>query len=370
MQNQLNKENDLFIINRSGILQTDSKYFGKIFEKFPLPVPQFSNNTEISQIQDHKGREFYQIYSYISNTPFILIEVANYQSVWSNWFKNRNQLLLVMLISVILIVLVSIWGSNKFINIIKEKDIQAAQILHEIEYTNKMVSIGRLAAGVSHEINNPLAIINENAGMISDILKSIEDLPEKNKIMKYLNSIFKNVERCSRITHQLLGFAKRMEPNITQINLYEFVNEVVDFVGNVAKLKNVEIQIFPENGSEIVMYSDKGFLQQVFVNILNNSIEAVPDGGKIQIFYRKLNPEEIEIRISDNGKGIPEKDLPHIFEPFFTTKKEYGTGLGLSITYGIVKKLGGEISVESKENVGTTFILKFPINQKGQYGEG
>ncbi|MGB9852135.1 MAG: sensor histidine kinase [Candidatus Kapaibacteriota bacterium] len=360
-QGNLNPETDIFIINYRGILQTNSKYFGMALEKYPLPVPEYTANSENVKTIVYQGRELYQISFYIKNSPFILIETTSFQSLWGNWVRNRNQLLIITILSIGLIVIVSLWGGNKFINLLKEKDLQAAKIFHEIEYTNKMASIGRLAAGIAHEINNPLAIINESAGMINDILKNVKEFPEKEKIQKYLNTIFKNIERSSKITHQLLGFAKRMEPNITLINLAEFIAEVVEFVGKQAILKNATISIVGNNDEPITISTDKGLLQQVFVNILNNSFEAISDGGKIEISYKKIDDKKIEIKISDNGIGISEKDLPHIFEPFYTTKKEYGTGLGLSITYGIVKKLGGDIFVESKPNVGTTFILIFPI---------
>jgi two-component system NtrC family sensor kinase len=206
--------------------------------------------------------------------------------------------------------------------------------------------------------------------LVSDILQKMDYFPEKERIQKCISSILRNVERCSKITHQLLGFAKRMEPNVELINLNEFVNEIVGFVSKEAKLKNVSIEIENYGNESLQINSDRGLLQQVFINILNNSIEAVSEGGRIFISFKASGDDKVEINIIDNGKGISEKDLPHIFEPFFTTKKGYGTGLGLSITYGIVKKLGGEIFVESKVNEGTKFTLIFPQNYNPLYGTG
>ncbi len=355
---------DLFIISQSGLLQTNSKFYGKTLEKFPLDISLFKNKFDVIETQDHKGKSILLSYSYISNTPFILIEIVNAESLMSNWFKNLNQLVLFLLISVILILLVVIWGSNRFVKLLKENDLRTAQILHEIEYTNKMASIGRLAAGISHEINNPLSIINENAGMIQDILQKSGDFHNKDKVLKCVNSIFKSVERCAKITHQLLGFAKRMEPKFEQISLSELINEVVSFVYREAIINNISINVRNLQNEDIILTSDRGLLQQVFVNILNNALEAISENGRIDISFARVENDFVEIKISDTGKGIPEKDLPHIFEPFFTTKKEYGTGLGLSITYGIVKKLGGTITVESQENVGTTFKIVLPIFSK------
>ncbi len=351
---------DLFIVSRNGFLQTDSKLYGKSLDKFPLKLSLFSKRTDILQTFDNHNRTILLSYAFVSNTPFILVEIASAESLMSNWSKNRNQLLLFLIVSIVLIILVVVWGSNRFIRVIKENDIRAARMMHEIEYTNKMASIGRLAAGVSHEINNPLAIINENAGMIQDILQTNEEFPAKDKIFRCINSIYKSVSRCSKITHQLLGFAKRMEPKLEEINLNEFIVEVVSFVHREAYLNNIVINVKNPQYGTITLVSDRGLLQQIFINILNNALEAISESGRIDISYSNIENDCVEIKIADSGKGIPEKDLPHIFEPFYTTKKEYGTGLGLSITYGIVKKLGGEISVESIENVGTTFTIVLP----------
>lgn len=351
---------DLFIVSQKGLLQTDSKFYGKSLGTFSINLLEFPKKADVVQTFDNQKKSILLSYASISNTPFILVDIARAESLMSNWFKNRNQLILFLLLSIVVIVLVVVWDSNRFIQLIRENDLQAARMMHEIEYTNKITSIGRLAAGVSHEINNPLSIINENAGMIQDLLRTSEDFSTKEKILRCVNSIFKSVSRCSRITHQLLGFAKRMEPKLEEINLNELITEVVSFVRREAYLNNIVINVQNAETEIITLISDRSLLQQVFINILNNALEAIHEGGKVDIKYKSIESDYVEIKISDNGKGIPKRDLPHILEPFFTTKKEYGTGLGLSITYGIVKKLNGEISVESTEGIGSTFTIVLP----------
>jgi two-component system NtrC family sensor kinase len=360
LSQNLRPTSDAFLINQDGILQTPSIDHGKILQKSEFSVPPYSTRSEVNEIKDSADNPYIIGYAYIDNSPFILMEVFRPEAFLQNWFTFRNNLLWFLGISIILILIVIIWGSFRMVGKIREADLKRVKILHQIEYTNKMASIGRLAAGVSHEINNPLAIINESAGMIKDVLSVSNEFPMSDKVNRSVNSILKNVERCSRITHRLLGFAKRMEAKIETIDLAELLREVMGFLEKEALHRNIKINLnVPENLPSIS--SDRGQLQQVFLNILNNAIDAISGGGQIDITVEPRGDDKFDVIIKDNGPGISSEDLERIFEPFFTTKKEHGTGLGLSITYGIVQKLGGTIKVKSKVGEGTTFTVTLPI---------
>jgi two-component system NtrC family sensor kinase len=249
------------------------------------------------------------------------------------------------------------------VKLLRKSELKQAKVLHDMEYTNKMASIGRLAAGVAHEINNPLAIINEKAGLLKDFAILKPDFNYKEKIVGSVDSILKSVERCSAITHRLLGFAKRMDINVEVIDLELLLKEVTGFLEREAGLRNIEINFNIEKNLPSIE-SDRGQLQQVFLNILTNAYYAVNEGGRIDIMANQINDNNIEISIADNGVGISNENIEHVFEPFYTTKGKYGTGLGLSITYGIVQKLGGNISVKSKLGEGTKFTVQLPLNSK------
>jgi two-component system NtrC family sensor kinase len=177
-----------------------------------------------------------------------------------------------------------------------------------------------------------------------------------------VGAITKAADRCGGITHRLLGFAKHMDVQSETINLDLLLREVLSFLEKEASFRNVAIEFnYPEDPPTIV--SDRGQLQQVFLNILNNAFAAVTDGGRIEIGILSAGPDAVAVSIADNGVGIPESHLARIFDPFFTTKKGAGTGLGLSITYGIVQKLGGRIDVTSTVGEGTCFTVTLPINQ-------
>lgn len=360
---ELPQFSDAFIINHDGILQTSSRYYGDILEESQFTVPPYSSQTEVTEEQDAEGRNVIKGYAYIQESPFIVMVVKPTDLLMRGWLTLRKKLVWFLAISVIVIVIVILWGTTYMVERIHDADAERLRVFRKVQYTNKMASIGRLSAGVAHEINNPLAIINEKAGLLLDVTSVSEDFPQKDKIVASVVSIIKSVERCSAITHRLLGFGKRMDVKTETIDLGVLIREVLTFLGKESSYRNITLTFdIPENLPCIE--SDRGQLQQVFLNIINNAFEAVADGGQIDIVMREAGGDNVRIAIKDNGEGISEENLKHIFDPFFSTKKEYGTGLGLSITYGIVDKLGGKISVESEVGVGTSFFVILPYQRK------
>ena len=229
---------------------------------------------------------------------------------------------------------------------------------------SKMAALGKMAAGIAHEINNPLAVIGEKAGWIKDLLK-MEDVPNNENFQEIdaaVNKIEYHVNRAKTITHRLLGFARRMEPVAEIVDISAVLAESVAFLENEARHRQIGIKAdYARDLPKTV--SDPAQLQQVFLNILNNAIDAIGKDGEIHLQTRHLaRNNEIGIEISDSGPGIPREMLTKIFDPFFTTKEVgKGTGLGLSISYSIVEKLGGRMMVASEEGQGTTFTIYFPV---------
>ena len=356
-------QSDAFLINNEGILQTNSRIYGNILEKYPLDLPPFSPIATVKQEYDADGNAHIFGYAYIEKSPFILIVIKQSADFMAVLFKVRKKLMWFLGISIIIIMIVILGSTAYMVKLLRQSELNQAKVLHDMEYTNKMASIGRLAAGVAHEINNPLAIINEKAGLLKDFAILKPDFTYKDKIVEGVDSIIKSVDRCSVITHRLLGFAKRMDIKLEVIDLELLLKEVIGFLEREASLRNIKINF---KNADILpsIESDRGQLQQVFLNILTNAYYAVNEGGQIDIFVNQVNNDFIEISIADNGVGISDENLEHIFEPFYTTKGKYGTGLGLSITYGIVQKLGGNISAKSKLGEGTKFIVRLPINLK------
>ena len=146
------------------------------------------------------------------------------------------------------------------------------------------------------------------------------------------------------------------------VDLKALTTQVLSFLEKEAAYRNIAITVDCPQAVPTIE-TDRRRLQQVFFNIINNALQAVSDGGKVEVGIRCESKDKVQITFSDNGPGIPEDVLPRIFEPFFTTRREHGTGLGLSITYGIVQKLGGDIHVTSEVNRGTTFLVTLPVRQ-------
>jgi two-component system, NtrC family, sensor kinase len=363
----LDPESDAFLINREGVLQSSSKYYGKVLEKCPLEVPPLSTEPNVMERVDPSGREIVMVYSYFLRPDFILMVVKPKTAVLKAWSTLRSDLLVVFVISVAVILIAVFKITGFLVNRLKESDEKREAAYRQMEHSQKLSSIGRLAAGVAHEINNPLAIISEKAGLINDLIELKPGFPDKERFTAVVGAILKSVERCRTITHRLLGFARRMEVQIEFLDLNDIVSEVMGFLEKEALYRNV--QLTTQLAADLPrIASDRGQLQQVFLNLINNALAAVEDGGKVAVTTFERDVETIGVSVQDNGTGMSKETMRHIFEPFFTTKKGSGTGLGLSITYGIVKKLGGDIDVHSTEGAGSTFTVFLPKKARGEEG--
>jgi signal transduction histidine kinase len=199
---------------------------------------------------------------------------------------------------------------------------------------------------------------------VKDLFVIKKQYSKDNELLENIDYILDAVERCGTITRQLLGFARKFDVKIQRVNLSEVISDVLVFHNKEAEYRNVSVYVdISKDVPEIE--TDRGKLQQVILNLVNNAFQAVDDGCNLAINAAPEGRDKVSITISDNGCGMPEEDLSKIFEPFFTTKERgQGTGLGLTITYGLVKKLGGNISVISKEMEGTTFIITLPIRMQ------
>ncbi len=230
------------------------------------------------------------------------------------------------------------------------------ELKEQLIQSEKMASLGQLAAGVAHEINNPLSGILTYGHLLLRKLK--QDDPNREDIEIIVNE----TNRCSEIVHGLLDFARQTKPKMVNANITKLIDETLSIMENQFYIKDIKvIKNLKEDTPEIML--DVNQIQQVFINILLNSIEAMSEGGTIRV-ASDCDQKYVYITFQDNGYGIPEEIIGKIFDPFFTTKSgEKGTGLGLSVSYGIIERHNGTIEVKSKLNEGTTFIIKLPLEE-------
>ncbi len=233
----------------------------------------------------------------------------------------------------------------------------------KILYQDKMMSLGRLASSVVHEINNPLAGILNYCRLMIKILSRGKITDEYiEKFSNYLNVIEKETARCSQIVSSLLTFSRKPDIEFENVSVEELVKRCIILSRHKLELSNIKLETkVPCDIPDIK--GNYNQLQQCIINLIFNAIDAMPQGGTLKV-EAGYNPSDriVTISVSDTGTGIDEKDLPHIFEPFFTTKDEgYGVGLGLSTLYGIIEHHNGMVDVDSKKGTGTTFYLRFKI---------
>jgi two-component system NtrC family sensor kinase len=215
--------------------------------------------------------------------------------------------------------------------------------------------MGQLAAGVAHEINNPLGTIL----LFADVM--YKETPEGDPLREDLKMILNETTRCKSIVSDLLNFARQQEVMANEVNLHDLIDEVIE--GMVVKPDFKEIKIVRKFSPDLpLIMADPGQLRQVFINLFNNAADAMPEGGTLTISSEHVDSQWVRIKISDTGYGIPQENLGRLFTPFFTTKSlGKGIGLGLSIVYGIIKMHRGQIHVESQVGQGTTFTITLPV---------
>jgi PAS domain S-box-containing protein len=234
-----------------------------------------------------------------------------------------------------------------------------ARLLHQ----DKMISLGRLAASVVHEINNPLAGVLNYARLMLKIFKRGPLTAEyQHKFASYLNLIENETDRCSKIVSNLLAFSRKSELEFTEVSVNELVEKCLMLSGHKLRLSNIALERQLHHGLPNIS-GDYNQLQQSIINLIFNSIDAMPRGGRLLVTTSYNSSDRtVSIQVIDTGCGISKADLPHIFEPFFTTKSEgQGLGLGLSMVEGIIERHKGSINVVSELGKGTTFTLKFPV---------
>ncbi len=361
-QGQIGKGGDAFIIDRKNLLLTSPRFSGELFHHPNTPDFSLSVGTNVEEI-DVGGKQTLFATSQMMNPNWVAVIRQDLQEEMAPLFTARFTGGLVLLAGVLLIVVGTIVTTRSITNELIRVEREKAKTDDLLVQSNKMAALGKMAAGIAHEINNPLAIIGEKAGWMKELLEeeeagTVKNFPDLDDCVK---KIERQVNRCKAITQKMLRFGRQMEPTQEMVDVNSVLAEAVSFFENEARFREITIEAkYADNIPRIT--TDMMQLQQVFFNIVNNAVDAVGRGDWIHIKTAfDAVSKNIEIEIADNGQGIPKEIQAKVFDPFFTTKVSPGaTGLGLSISYSIMEKLGGRITVASEEGSGTTFTIAIP----------
>jgi len=372
----IGKQGDAFLVNRDNILQTSPRFHGKLLEPVSCAMyreacPNFSRATgTLVEEKSMGGMERLYGVSVLQNKRWVLVIIEDPLEQLSPLFRARYLGVLIGLAGILVIVVGAFFITRAMMKELERMERKRAAADEISIQSAKMAALGKMAAGIAHEINNPLAVIGEKAGWMKDLLK-MKDLGQSENFQEFADAVTKieyHINRAKTVTHRLLGFARRMEPVSEKVSINRVLDETINFLENEARYRNIDIQT-DYNPDLPAITSDSTQLQQVFLNIFNNAIDAIGKDGEILIHTSLITKTNaVAIEISDNGPGIPKEVLNKIFDPFFTTKEVgKGTGLGLSISYSIVEKLGGRMMVASQEGEGTTFTIYLPMDHEAAH---
>ncbi len=367
---QIGKTGIAYILNGEGRLQTkaDIKINPTIIASLIRDKNMDKNDTIITEQQDTAGNTYLYVISTLKNIDWMVVFRQNIRDVFRDLWKTQLLTVIIFFVGCIAIIFVAFTLPRYIVKLISTAETKSEAMNRQVIESGKLASIGELAAGIAHEINNPVAIMVEEAGWMEDLLedealKESENLGEFKRALKQINTQGK---RCKEITHKLLSFARKTDSTVNDVEVNEAVREMVSLTAHMAKYNSVTMETKLEEGLPFVRISPAE-LQQVMLNLINNAIDAMEKTGgviKIETKKSKIEKNHIAISIEDTGPGIPKDNLERIFDPFFTTKAVgKGTGLGLSICYGLVQKMGGKIEVSSQVGLGTKFRIWIPFQE-------
>ncbi len=365
---QIGKTGLAFLVNSKGELQTQIKV--ELKESIITSMLDRScyknNKTIFAKKQDASGNKFLCVTSMLKNIDWIMVFRQDIKDAFHDLWKIQILTLVIFILCCVAILAVAFVLPRNIVKLISKSDKKTEVMNKQVVESGKLATIGELAAGIAHEINNPVAIMVEEAGWIEDLLEE-EDLKEcknLNEFTRALRQINTQGKRCKEITHKLLSFARKTDSTVNDVQINDAIKEIVSLSAQMARYNKVIIETKLDEGIPYIRISPSE-LQQVILNFFNNAIDAMEKTGgtiKVETKVSKIEKNHVVILIEDNGPGIPKDNLNRIFDPFFTTKAVgKGTGLGLSICYGIIQKMGGKIDVHSHVGVGTKFRIWIPF---------
>ena len=355
------KETEAFVINRQGRRQTSSRTGGP-GETIPITPPSSTLETQVAEVKD-KGKEYLSASAWFSVADWGLVVRVPTAIALAPVRRARLMLVGILMLALVVLVLLVARRTSKIVGRLEAADTSKVDLQRQLFNAAKLASVGEMAAGVAHEINNPLAIVYEEAGMMRDVLNpQFNQQLDPDDFRERLDAIMAASIRGRTITRKLMAFARKHDTELELADINHVLEMALSIKETEFKVSNVEVRReFTEGLPRVLVNLNQ--MEQVLLNLLNNARDAMDGQGSITVRSR-LEDMCVCFDVEDTGCGMSAEQMEKVFFPFFTTKGVgKGTGLGLSISYGIIKSLGGRIEVRSEEGAGTTFTVMFPIRK-------
>jgi two-component system NtrC family sensor kinase len=363
---QHGKRGDAFVVNERNVLQTMPRHGGKLFEK--PEAPDFSGVTGVTvESAPRSGGDMLFACAKLGAAKWVAVIREDPAEGLAPFVGVAYGQAAFLTLVVTMVTAGAVLGVRTLTGGLIRRLEAEANAAESQTLSGKMAALGKMAAGVAHEINNPLQIIGDQAGWMGDLLSEsdLTNNPNAREFREGIRNINRQVERAKAVTQRLLLFGRRMEPHEELVDVNRVLLETAAFLDDEARFRDISVvKILDEALPKVV--TDQAQLQQVFLSVIDNAIDAIGKGGVITLrtAAEPGPPARVTVHISDTGPGIPKEVMKRIFDPFFSTKKpNEGSGLGLSISYGIMEKLGGGLMVESEEQKGTTFVVSLPVRR-------
>jgi two-component system NtrC family sensor kinase len=347
---------DIFILDRAGEYQAQNGEAHQILARAEIDRPPLHPGVRVTEaVRD--GRRELVATAWLRRDRWLLVARRPLPSL-PGQIRGHPILAVVFVLGFFSVPPLSLFVARHRLRQIQNLEAERAALLESVAQSQKMATIGRLAATVAHEINNPLAVIDAQLGVISDTLAG-ESTPFARDVAERLKKIEAQIERSRKVTHRLLGLARRVGPDLEPVDVQAALEDAVGFVEKATEasgtrfVRNYQLDV-------PMIRTSLSQMQQVFLNLINNAVDALGGQGEVVLTIRRSG-DGVAVAIADNGPGIPEEQLRHVFEPFYTTKAGHHAGLGLAICREAMQNLGGDIEVASRAGEGTTFTLRFPL---------
>ncbi len=348
-----------FIVNHMGTYQVVPAALGHSLQAAPIDelLKNAGNRLYETEID---GESYLAVAQSLETVDWTLVVIQTQAAAYAPIQRAQIIIAMIILLGIFGTIIASLLATATLMRQYAHSEANRAELISQLVQAGKMGTMGEMAAGVAHEINNPLAIILSEIGVMEDLLDPrMKQEFSCDDFLQRLNSIREESNRCRSIIHKLLGFARRNKPKISDCELRDVIRETVELVKKELALENIDILVDVDPGLPCI-HTDEDQLRQVLINLVRNGADAIGKDGKISISAHDMG-DKVSVIVSDTGIGIAPEHIEQIFMPFFTTKEVgKGTGLGLSITHGIVTALGGTINVTSEVGSGTAFELIIP----------